>query len=156
MKKIIFYSTILVLLLTTTALKLEEVQCVAADLKNELMPVLKPEYKYDSSKITRVLYKKEVFQSGIEVPLFMGEKYRFVFNTAGLPKDIEINIFDKKPSNKMKKNALFTLSNVKEAGKHIYSFEPEKSKKMYVVYTIPATEQEDLKGCVVFLLGYRL
>lgn len=155
MKKVIFYSTILVLLLTTTALKLEEVQCVAADLKTELMPLLKPEYKYDSSKITRVLYKKEAFQSGIEVPLFMGEKYRFVFNTAGLPKDIEINIFDKKPSNKMK-NALFTLSNVKEAGKHIYSFEPEKSKKMYVVYTIPATEQEDLKGCVVFLLGYKL
>ena len=155
MKKVIFYSTILVLLLTTTALKLEEVQCVAADLKNELMPILKPEYKYDSSKITRVLYKKEVFQSGIEVPLFMGEKYRFVFNTAGLPKDIEINIYDKKLTSK-KKNALFTLSKIKEAGKHIYSFEPEKPKKMYVVYTIPATDEEDLKGCVVFLLGYKL
>ncbi|HEY9083506.1 MAG TPA: hypothetical protein VIN73_09245 [Vicingaceae bacterium] len=155
MKKIMFYSTILVLLLTTTALKLEEVQCVAADLKNELMPVLKPEYKYDSSKITRVLYKKEAFQSGVEVPLFMGEKYRFVFNTAGLPKDIEINIFDKKPSNKMK-NALFTLSSVREMGKNIYTYEPEKSKKMYIVYTIPATEEEGLKGCVVFLLGYKL
>lgn len=155
MKKVIFYSTILVLLLTTTALKLEEVQCVAADLKKELTPLLKPEYKYDSSKITRVLYKKEAFQSGIEVPLFMGEKYRFLFNTAGLPKDIEINIYDKKPTSK-KKTALFTLSNVKEAGKHIYFFEPEKSKKMYVVYTVPAIEEENLKGCVVFLLGYKL
>lgn len=155
MKKILLSSITLIVLLTSTALKIEEVQCVAADLKNELMPILKPEYKYDSSKITRVLYKKEAFQSGIEVPLFMGEKYRFVFNTAGLPKDIEINIYDKKPTSK-KKNALFTLSNVREAGKHIYSFEPEKPKKMYVVYTIPATEEKNLKGCVVFLLGYKL
>lgn len=155
MKKIIFYSTILLVLLTSTALKLEEVQCVAADLKNELKPLLKPEYKYDSSQITRIVYKKEAFQTGIEVPLFMGEKYRFLFNTAGLPKDVEITIYDKKPGNK-NKNALFTLSKVKEAGRHLYSFEPEKSKKMYIVYTIPAAEEEDLKGCLVFLLGYKL
>jgi hypothetical protein len=155
MKKILFSSTILLVLLTSTALKLEEVLCVAADLKKELTLLLKPEYKYDSSKITRVLYKKEAFQSGIEVPLFMGEKYRFLFNTAGLPKDIEINIYDKKPTSK-KKTALFTLSKVREANKHLYSFEPEKPKKMYVVYTIPATDEEDLKGCVVFLLGYKL
>lgn len=155
MKKIIFYSTILLVLLTSTALKLEEVQCVAADLKNELKPLLKPEYKYDSSQITRIVYKKDAFQTGIEVPLFMGEKYRFLFNTAGLPKDVEISIYDKKPGNK-NKNALFTLSKVKEAGRHLYSFEPEKSKKMYIVYTIPAAEEEDLKGCLVFLLGYKL
>lgn len=155
MKKIIFYSTTLLVLLTSTALKLEEVQCVAADLKNELKPLLKPEYKYDSSQITRIVYKKEAFQTGIEVPLFMGEKYRFLFNTAGLPKDVEITIYDKKPGNKTK-NALFTLSKVKEAGRHLYSFEPEKSKKMYIVYTIPAAEEEDLKGCLVFLLGYKL
>lgn len=155
MKKIIFYSTILLVLLTSTALKLEEVQCVAADLKNELKPLLKPEYKYDSSQITRIVYKKDAFQTGIEVPLFMGEKYRFLFNTAGLPKDVEITIYDKKPGNK-NKNALFTLSKVKEAGRHLYSFEPEKSKKMYIVYTIPAAEEEDLKGCLVFLLGYKL
>lgn len=155
MKKIIFYSTILLVLLTSTALKLDEVQCVAADLKNELKPLLKPEYKYDSSQITRIVYKKDAFQTGIEVPLFMGEKYRFLFNTAGLPKDVEITIYDKKPGNK-NKNALFTLSKVKEAGRHLYSFEPEKSKKMYIVYTIPAAEEEDLKGCLVFLLGYKL
>lgn len=155
MKKIIFYSTTLLVLLTSTALKLEEVQCVAADLKNELKPLLKPEYKYDSSQITRIVYKKDAFQTGIEVPLFMGEKYRFLFNTAGLPKDVEITIYDKKPGNK-NKNALFTLSKVKEAGRHLYSFEPEKSKKMYIVYTIPAAEEEDLKGCLVFLLGYKL
>ena len=155
MKKIIFYSTILLVLLTSTALKLEDVQCVAADLKNELKPLLKPEYKYDSSQITRIVYKKDAFQTGIEVPLFMGEKYRFLFNTAGLPKDVEITIYDKKPGNK-NKNALFTLSKVKEAGRHLYSFEPEKSKKMYIVYTIPAAEEEDLKGCLVFLLGYKL
>ena len=145
----------MLVLLTSTALKLEDVQCVAADLKNELKPLLKPEYKYDSSQITRIVYKKDAFQTGIEVPLFMGEKYRFLFNTAGLPKDVEITIYDKKPGNK-NKNALFTLSKVKEAGRHLYSFEPEKSKKMYIVYTIPAAEEEDLKGCLVFLLGYKL
>lgn len=155
MKKIIFYSTTLLVLLTSTILKLEEVQCVAAELKNELKPLLKPEYKYDSSQITRIVYKKDAFQTGIEVPLFMGEKYRFLFNTAGLPKDVEITIYDKKPGNK-NKNALFTLSKVKEAGRHLYSFEPEKSKKMYIVYSIPAAEEEDLKGCLVFLLGYKL
>lgn len=154
MKKIIFYSSLLILFSISTAF-VEEVECVASELKAELKQLLKPEFKYDSSQITRVTYKKEASQSGIEVPLFMGEKYRFLFNTQGLPKDIDIFIYDKKPTNK-NKIALFSLKDVREDGKYIYSFEPLKSRKMYIVYSIPATEEENLKGCVAFLLGYKL
>lgn len=155
MKKLLFYSSLVVLLAVSTAFITEEVQCMASELKAELKGLLKPEFKYDSSEITRITYKKEIFQTGIEVPLFMGEKYRFLFNTAGLPKDIDIKIYDKKPTSK-NKIALFSLNEVRKEGKHIYSFEPIKSKKMYIVYVVPATEEKDLKGCVVFLLGYKL
>lgn len=130
-------------------------QCIPSELKAELKELLKPEFKYDSSEITRITYKKEAYQTGIEIPLFMGEKYRFLFNTKGLPKDIDIFIYDKKPTSK-NKVALFSLKDVKKDGEHIYSFEPIKSKKMYLVYSIPATEEENLNGCVAFLLGYKL
>jgi len=156
MKKALIYSSFALLLSVSSAFSyIEEVQCVASELKAELKQLLKPEYKYDSSQITRVSYKKETSQSGIEVPLFMGEKYRFLFNIAGLPKDIDITIYDRKPTSK-NKIALFSLKDVKEEGKHIYSFEPVKSKKMYIVYSIPATEEQNLSGFVAFLLGYKL
>lgn len=155
MKKSLLFSSFAILLSISTAFTFQEAQCVASELKAELKQLLKPEYKYDSSQITRVTYSKEASQTGIEVPLFMGEKYRFLFNTQGLPKDIDIFIYDKKPTNK-NKIALFSLKDVREEGKYIYSFEPVKSKKMYVVYSIPATEEDNLKGCVAFLLGYKL
>ena len=62
----------------------------------------------------------------------MGEKYRFMFNTSGLTRDTKI-------------------------GQHIYTFEPEKSRKMYVTYSIPKVEEPTLiKDCLVLVIGYQM
>jgi len=132
---------------TTTA------ECDATALKGDLKPLLKPEFKYDSSKTTRFSYSSKKQIKEIEVPLFMGEKYRFLFNTAGLPKDIKVEIYSKAHDNS-KRKLLYALE--QEEGKTTYTFEPTKSRKMYINYTIPESTEEELRGCMVFLLGYKL
>lgn len=126
--------------------------CDAAKLKADLKPKLKPEFKYDSSKTSQFTYGSKKQGREIEIPMFIGEKYMFLFNTKGLPKDILIEIYSEKIGHK-KRKLLYTLDH--EDGKNIYSFKPVKSKKMYVNYTIPSTEEKDLRGCMVFILGYQ-
>ena len=157
MKKTILYIALLSIIIITTSTIVEEnnVECDATALKLELKKKLKPDYKYDSSKTSRFTYKNKVQVKEFEVPLFMGEKYRFLFNSAGLPKNIKIEIFNKKIGNK-KRKLLYTVDN-KKTKQHIYIFEPEKSRKMFVNYTIPAAVEEEsiIKGCVIFLVGYK-
>ena len=126
--------------------------CDATALKNELKPGLKPGYKYDSSKTSTFEYKTNAQGREIEVPLFMGEEYIFLFNTNGLPEDIKIEIYSEKIGHK-KRTLLYNLD--KKEGKSIYSFKPTKSRKMYVNYTIPGVEDKGLRGCMVFVVGYQ-
>ena len=128
------------------------VETDATKLKADLKTLLKPDYKYDSSTTTRFKYSSEAKGKEIEVPLFMGEKYRFLFNIAGA-ENIEINIYDKS-SVKEKRTLLFSSKNAVPDGK-IYTFEPEKSRKMYINYTIPSSENTGTSGCVLFMLGYK-
>lgn len=128
------------------------VETDATKLKAGLKTLLKPDYKYDSSTTTRFKYSSEPKGKEIEVPLFMGEKYRFLFNIAGA-ENIEINIYDKS-SVKEKRTLLFSSKNAIPKGK-IYTFEPEKSRKMYINYTIPVSENMETSGCVIFMLGYK-
>ncbi len=128
-------------------------QCDGLLLKKELKVKLKPNYKYDSSKSSRFTYKAKEQTKEIEVPLFMGEKYRFLFNLMGLPLDVKVEIYSKQKGHK-KRKLLYSLD--KKEGEHIYSFEPEKSRKMYINYTIPKTSETELKGCLIFVLGYQI
>jgi hypothetical protein len=130
----------------------DAVETDATKLKADLKTLLKPDYKYDSSTTTRFKYSSEAKGKEIEVPLFMGEKYRFLFNIAGA-ENIEINIYDKS-SVKEKRTLLFSSKNAVSDGK-IYTFEPEKSRKMYINYTIPSSENTETSGCVLFMLGYK-
>ena len=108
MKKIISYSFILVLLLINIATIQVTEECDATALKNVLKDKLKPEYKYDSSKTTRFYYKTKPQQKEIEVPLYLGEKYRFLFNTEGLKGDVKIEIYSK-PFGHKKRKLLYSL-----------------------------------------------
>ena len=129
-------------------------ECDATALKTELKKELKPEYKYDSSKTTRFYYKTKPQMKEIEIPLYMGEKYRFLFNTAGLTKDIEIGVYSK-PLGHKKRKLLYKLE--PKEGQHIYSFEPSKSRKMYLNYIIPKVEEATtVKDCMIFVVGYQL
>ncbi len=130
-------------------------ECDTMSLKKDLKEQLKPDYKYDSSKTTKFSYKSKVQQKEIEVPLYRGEKYRFLFNMSGISKQgVEVKIYNK-PIDNSKRELLYELK--PEPGKLIYTFEPEKSRKMYIDYTIPEVENPtENKDCLVFVLGYKL
>jgi hypothetical protein len=149
---LISFFLIITFILSVSAIQINE-ECDAIALKAELKRELRPDFKYDSSKSTRFTYKNKKQVKEIEVPLFMGERYRFLFNTYGLPKNVEIEIYNKKSDNK-KRKLLYSLE--PKEGQYIYSFEPDKSRKMYVNYTIPETKEVELKGCIIFVLGYNL
>ncbi|MCO6500921.1 MAG: hypothetical protein J5I47_11195 [Vicingus serpentipes] len=152
MNKAVKYILIVVVLIISTAAQIVG-ECDATALKSELKQELKPDYKYDSSKTTRFTFKDKIQTKEIEIPLYMGEKYRFAFNTAGLPKDVKIEIYSK-PIGHRKRELIYQLK--QKENQHLYSFDPEKSKKMYITYTIPVVEDEELNGCITFLLGYKV
>jgi hypothetical protein len=146
-------SLLFVPFLCVAAIQVTE-ECDATALKAELKKELKPNYKYDSSKTTRFYYKTKPQMKEIEIPLYMGEKYKFMFNTAGLTKDIEIGLYSK-PTGHKKRKLLYKLE--RKEGQHIYSFEPSKSRKMYLSYSIPKVEEATLtKDCIIFVVGYQL
>lgn len=153
MKKI-FQILFVLLFVFTTAFQIVE-ECDTMALKKELKAKLKPDYKYDSSKTTKFYYKTKPQQKEIEIPLYRGEKYRFLFNLSGLSRsDVKVQIFNK-PFGHKKRELLYDLK--PEVGKRIYTFEPEKSRKMYISYTIPnVDEATEFKDCLVFVLGYKL
>ena len=107
MKKVV---TIVLAVLTiglTGAFKTQDDNsCDAAKLKNEVKPKLDPDFKYDSSKITRISTSSDNQVKEIEDPLFIGEKYRFVFKAKAAPKDVEIEIYNK-PNGSSKRKLMY-------------------------------------------------
>lgn len=152
-KPIISLILTLTLIIGTSSALQNTFVCPSTDLKEEIKPMLKPDYKYDSSKITRIKTMGDSSVNEVEVPMFIGEKYKFVFNTAQLQKDVVISIYNKKSG---KENRELLYSNRKEKGsqKTTFEWEPGKSRTMYINYEIPKGTTGD--GCVVFLLGYRI
>ena len=153
MKKAIIYSLIISFGILSTAAISESSDCDIRSLKNELLKVLKPDYRYDSYMPTRFSYTDKEKTIEIAAPLFKGEDFRFVFNTSGLPKDIEIKFYEKKGK---KGKELFSLNKIKEDGKHIYSFDPQLNKTIYLNYIIPRTRKQNLKGCMVCVIGCKM
>ncbi|PJB15209.1 MAG: hypothetical protein CO118_04600 [Flavobacteriales bacterium CG_4_9_14_3_um_filter_32_8] len=153
--KVKFYIAFLLVtsFIVITAFQLEE-ECDATALKAELKRELRPDYRYDSSKSTRFTYKEKKQVKEIEIPVFIGEKYRFLFHTGGLSKNIEVKIYNKSITNS-KRKLLYEL--VPKEDQFIYVFEPEKSRKMYIEYTIPESkETTPMSSCMIFVLGYQI
>lgn len=154
MKKpfISLFLTLTLLIGTSSALQNTFV-CPSTDLKNEIKENLKPDFKYDSSKITRISGSGEMETKEIEVPLFIGEKYKFIFNTAQLQSDIVISVYNKKEG-KNGRELLYSNKDEKKGSKTTFEWEPDKSRTMYINYEVPKGTTGN--GCVVFLLGYRI
>lgn len=153
MKKFLITSSMVLSFIVVASTPLQPDTCPSSDLKDEIKPKLKPDYKYDSSKTTRIYLKGEKQVKEIEVPLFIGEKYKFVFNAKELPAGVKINIYNKKMGKK-NRELLYSSETDKSSGKKLFEYEPDKSRTMYINYDIPATEGGS--GCVVFLLGYKI
>ncbi len=130
-------------------------QCDAMALKSVLKKELKPDFKYDSSKTTRFNYKTKAQLKEVEVPLYMGEKYRFLFNTDGLTNDsVKVEIFSK-PLGHKKRKLLYSLN--KKSDKSVYLYEPQKSRKLYINYSIPKVNEATItKDCLVLVIGYKM
>ncbi|PCJ28319.1 MAG: hypothetical protein COA97_01420 [Flavobacteriales bacterium] len=156
MKKTVIFSVLVgLIIITTSAIQNTTNDCDVRTLKNELIRGLRPDFKYDSFKATRFVYKNQVQVLEIAAPLFKDEKFRFLINTAGLPKGIEVKFFDKKKGSKNRKQ-LFSSADAKEKSKTVYVFDPQVSKKIYLNYIIPRTTKQNLSGCVVCVIGYNL
>lgn len=112
------------------------------------------DYKYDSQKFTKINYKNKAQQLEVEVPIFIGEKYRLVFNTSALPKGIIVSVYTKDKESK-KRDAIYTNKDAKE-GETEFVFDPPRARKMFVDYDVPSdSTNQQLSGCMIFMVGYK-
>ena len=128
--------------------------CNITEQKAKCKEALKPEYKYDASKATTFTFRTKKQFKELQVPLYVGEKYRFVFNLEGLPQDIDIEICDKKYESKHRE-VLFSSRDAEPGAKELV-FDIEKSRHVFIDYIVPPTNDTIKKGCAVFALGYKL
>lgn len=111
-------------------------------------------FKYDSQKFTKILYTKKAQQLEIEVPVFIGEKYRLVFNTSSLPKPVVVNVYTKDKESS-KREAIYSSKDMKP-GQNEIVFDVPRVRKLFVDYDVPAdTTNQKLSGCMVFMVGYK-
>ena len=130
----------------------DTILCNVKALKEKAENLLDP-YKYDSSELTKIIYKKQESVKEVEVPLFIGEKYKVVFVTEALPKAVEIQIYNKDKESKNRK----LLFSSKDAGadKKDISFDISMSRHIFIDYVVPPVEIGSYSGCVVFAVGYK-
>lgn len=129
------------------------VLCDQKALKEKTKEFLDP-YKYDSAELTRLQYKNKESIKEIEVPVFIGEKYRLVFNTEALPKPVEIQVYNKDKDSKNRK-LLFSSKDM-PADKKQFTFEPTmRLSHMFVDYVVPKSDETAFTGCVVVMVGYK-
>ena len=113
-------------------------------------------FKYTNMVVNRIVFKRFNYIKEFSVPLYYDARYRFVFNTELLHKDIKIRIHDKPQTEKKREQLAEFDSNQKQ-----FTFEPDPEQGLYEVYVsfyIPAYIAEDgssfIKGCVILMTGY--
>lgn len=111
-------------------------------------------YKYDSQKFTRINFTKKTQQLEVEVPVFVGEKYRVVFNLTAMPEHppIGINIYTKSKDSG-KRDAIFTNKDVPAGTKELV-FDAPRLRKLFIDYDVPASDST-LSGYILFMVGYK-
>jgi len=157
MKKIVYLSSIvLVAVFGFTTIQTQD-NCDKKTITTNLKKKLEP-FKYDSQKFTKINFTKKAQELEVEVPVFIGEKYRVVFNTSGLPKPININIYTKDKESK-KREAVYTVKDLKPGGETEFVFDAPRLRKMFIDYSVPAdstaSPTQKLSGCVAFMVGYK-
>ncbi len=157
MSKILFNKSIksitaLVLLLIAFAFQ-ASAPCDGKTLKENAKKQFGEGYTYDMSKLTQIQYKAKPWLKELEVPLFIGEKYKLVFNTEAMPKVIVISIYNRDKESK-KRKLLFTTKDSPADQKH-FVFDLSMARKAFIDYEIPAGDSTASGGCLVFMMGYK-
>lgn len=144
------------MLLALSAYSQREVvdKCDRDEAKDKCRKAITP-FRYANMSTTTITFRRFNQVKEVSVPLYYDSKYRFVFNTEGLPQDIKIEIYDRHSTDrKREKIAEFSSS------EGTFTFEPEENayETIYINYLIPASTSEDLrtvyKGCVVMMGGF--
>lgn len=95
----------------------------------------------------------------VEIPMFLGESYKIIFNTYGLPGGVEIHIYNKDADHSNRKE-LFSC-NSDDATKKLYIYDTEHfHNKLYIDYVIPpnhnaAADAPVVQGCGVMVVAYK-
>ncbi len=154
MKKYIIFSTALITAFTLMSFYGEpNITCDQKAIKEKAKSLLDP-YTYDSAMLTRIQYKKKEGTKETAIDLFIGEKYKLAFNTEGLPKKIQIDIYDK-DLDARKRTLLWSNKDVPFETKQ-FTYEPGRARHIYVDYTIPVADSSAGSGCVVFIVGFQI
>ncbi|PCJ85368.1 MAG: hypothetical protein COA57_07850 [Flavobacteriales bacterium] len=152
-KKLIFIFSVFLMGFTVQTNEIYDA-CNPTEIKKKCKAALRPEFQYDASKSTKFTFKNKKQFKELEVPLYIGERYRFVFNTEGLPQPIDIEIYNKRYESK-NREVMFS-SREFSADQTEFIFEPERSRRVYIDYIVPPTADSLKKGCVIFALGYQI
>lgn len=152
MKNYIKSITVFCLFIILVSFQSGDVLCNSKDLKDKAKKQLDP-FQYDNFELTRIMYKsKETFKE-IEIPLFIGEKYRLVFEMEALPKKVLVEIYNKEKENK-KRKLLFSSKDIPD-DKTEFIYEVSKARRIYVNYIIPAGDETAKSGCALYMIGYK-
>ncbi len=152
MKNYIKSITVFCLFIILVSFQSGDVLCNSKDLKDKAKKQLDP-FQYDNFELTRIMYKsKETFKE-IEIPLFIGEKYRLVFEMEALPKKVLVEIYNKEKENK-KRKLLFSSKDIPD-DKTEFVYEVSKARRIYVNYIIPAGDETAKSGCALYMIGYK-
>jgi hypothetical protein len=151
LNKLLKLTSVFTLLLFVFAFQ-GDAPCDAKALKDKAKKQLEP-YTYDMSKLTHITYKAQPWLKEIELPLFIGEKYRLVFNTEALSKQIVISIYNR-DKDSQKRKLLFTTKDA-AADKREFSFDLSMARKAFIDYEMPAGDSTLDGGCLVFMMGFK-
>ena len=156
MVKLFFPSILLIAIVVLAFRQVQEPAdfCNSTESKTKCKDALKPGFQYDATKVTKVTFSTKKDFKELEVPLYIGEKYRFVFNSEGNPQPVDVEVYDSKFESR-KRKLLFSSREFPPEQKQ-YIFEPERAKRVFIDYTIPPTADSTKKGCVVFAIGYKI
>jgi len=145
----IFLAAAIIGFAVQTSIEMENL-CKSKEAMQSSKNSLKP-FNYDLSEVTEISFSDQPQIREVEVPLFFGEKYRFVFNMEGLAQRVDIEVYNKKSGAK-NRELLFSSKDKQDINLVVY--EPTRSRKMYVNYVIPSAAGKPTKGCAVMVVGY--
>lgn len=133
--------------------------CDTKTLKDSCKNYINAPYHYDASNTILVTLEKKSQMKEVEIPMFLGETYKIIFNTYGLPGGVEIHVYNKDADHENRKE-LFSC-NSSDPAKKIYIYDTEHfHSKLYIDYVIPPTHNTGdnaplVQGCSMMVVAYK-
>ena len=159
MKKYHLFTLLFLSMLTSSAIGQAYDYCDTKTLKDSCKDYIDKPYKYDASNIILVTLQKKAQMKEVELPMFMGESYKLIFNTYALPPGVEIHVYNKDADHDNRKE-LFSCNS--SGAKKMFVFDTEHfHSKLYVDYVIPANRaaadgsMPTVQGCAVMVVAYK-